>query len=241
MRRGPIKTASKTAEDIRFAPAYTSAEVSRYTHVNPHTLRTWVCGRAHATVRDRRYAPVIHQAENKRPDSLSFINLIEAHVLVALRKGHSISLPKIRKAVDWLRDETGSRHPLAELQIETDGLNVFIRHLGRLISASERGQVVIREVVERFLRRVERDSSGLPTVFYPFTQDNPGDDAPKEVVIAPSIAFGRPTIRGTRIATAIIYERYKAGESLVGLAKDYNLELTPIEEALRCEIERRAA
>ena len=198
-------------------------------------------GRPHPYKDNQHYPSVIKAADRRRQDKLSFINLIETHVLVALRHSYRVPLPKIRTAVQWLRKETGSEHPLAELDIQTDGLDVFIRHVGQIVSASERGQIVIREVVERFLRRVERDAQGLPIHFYPFTHDTPGDECPRDVIMDPNIGFGRPVLHGTRVATAIVFERYTAGESLLDIAKDYELELRPVEEALRCEIERRAA
>ena len=228
-------------DDIRYAPLYRIPEVAAYTRGNLSTLRTWVLGREHASRDGRRYPPVIRVEQVERPDSLSFINLIEAHVLVALRRTHQIPLPKIRDAVLWLRKELDSKHPLAELQIETDGLDVFVRHLNHLISASEKGQVVIRDVMERYLRRIERDAQGLPINFYPFTISDRLGDTPKDIVINPAVAFGRPVVRGTRIATSAIFERYTGGESLLAIAKDYGLELRLVEEALRSEIDQQAA
>ncbi|MEI6166734.1 MAG: DUF433 domain-containing protein [bacterium] len=227
--------------DIRYTPLYRLPEVAMYTHGNLSTLRTWVMGRSHATKDGQKYQPVIKVEQPNRADALSFINLIESHVLVALRRTHQVPLPKIRDAVLWLQQETGSEHPLAELQIETDGLNVFFRHLNQIISASEKGQVVIRDVMERYLRRIERDAKGIPISFCPFTLSDPLRDSQTDIIMDPAVAFGRPVIRGTRIATATILERYKAGEGLTDLSKDYDLEMRLIEEALRCAIDQQAA
>ena len=60
-------------------------------------------------------------------------------------------------------------------------------------------------------------------------------------MINPLVAFGRPVVSGTGIPTAIIAERWKAGESFNDLAKDYGLEREKIEEAIRCEFEMKAA
>ncbi len=227
--------------DIRYEPLYRLPEVAAYTRGNLSTLRTWVMGRPNARNDGRRYPPVIKVQQPDRADAMSFINLIESHVLVALRRTHQVPLPVIRDAVLWLRREMGSDHPLAELQIETDGLHVFFRHLNQIISASEKGQVVIRDVMERYLRRIERDAQGIPVSFFPFTVSDPLHDERTDIVMNPAIAFGRPVIRGTRIATATILERYKAGEGLSDLANDYGLEMRLIEEALRCAIDQQAA
>lgn len=216
---------------------YRASEVAGYTRVPASTLRTWAFGRTSP----KRYPAVIKAADKRNTECLSFINLIEAHVLVALRHTHNVPLKKIKSAVSWLKKETGKEHPLAELEIDTNGLNVFVQHFGDIVSASEQGQIHIREVVEKFLERVERDRHGMPVLFYPFTFDNIDRECPKDVVISPVVGFGRPVVNGTRISTSIIFERYTAGESITEIAKDYDLELRPVEEALRCEIEQRAA
>ena len=53
--------------------------------------------------------------------------------------------------------------------------------------------------------------------------------------------LGRPVLAGTGIATAVIAERYKAGESTAELAQDYGREQAEIEEAMRCERKLEAA
>jgi uncharacterized protein (DUF433 family) len=51
----------------------------------------------------------------------------------------------------------------------------------------------------------------------------------------PTVSFGRPVITGTGIPVSSIYERYKAGDSVVDLAQDFRLEISAVEEAIRCE------
>lgn len=48
---------------------------------------------------------------------------------------------------------------------------------------------------------------------------------------------GRSVIAETGLATRIIAERYKLGESISDLAQDYERPSTEIEEAIRCELE----
>ena len=66
-------------------------------------------------------------------------------------------------------------------------------------------------------------------------------DALKAVEIDPRLSFGRPVLVGTGIPTAVIAERYKAGETIAELAEDYHRTSTEIEEALRCELKRTSA
>jgi uncharacterized protein (DUF433 family) len=57
------------------------------------------------------------------------------------------------------------------------------------------------------------------------------------VVIDPELSFGRPVIAGTGLATEVIADRYKAGESIQELAEDYGRPAEEVEEAIRCELE----
>ena len=61
------------------------------------------------------------------------------------------------------------------------------------------------------------------------------------MVIDPHVSFGRPVLVGTGIPTAVIAERYKAGESIDELAGDYGRGPSEIEEAIRCELWLEAA
>ena len=116
------------------------------------------------------------------------------------------------------------------------------------------GQQVIQEAVEQYLHRVERDFDHTPLRLYPFSAEiklgfgklegKPSDlgDKPKSIVIDPLIAFGRPTLVGTGVPTNVIAGRFKAGEKIGQLSKDYSIEETQIKEALDYEgIIRRAA
>lgn len=111
-------------------------------------------------------------------------------------------------------------HPLANERFETDDVDLFVRRFGELINASRDGQTAIAELLRLHLRRVQHDQVGLAVRLYPFTRSR-HEDQPRVVIIDPAVAFGRPVIAGTGIATASIAERYRAGESIADLAEDY--------------------
>jgi len=167
--------------------------------------------------------------------SLSFVNLVEVHILDAIRREHNIALPKVRTALDYVQRHLDSEHPLADLKFETDGVNLFLARYGQLISVSQAGQLAMKEMLAAHLRRVEHDASGLAVQLYPFIRKRQPDE-PRIIVMDPYVSFGRPTITGTGIATCIVAERYKAGESIDELAGDYGCERDYVEEAVRCEL-----
>lgn len=221
--------------DPRELPAYGISEAAHYLQIPLATLRSWVRGRFYPTENGRKYFHPIITLPDTSLASLSFINLVEAHVLDAIRHEHNLPFPKVRSAVNYVKRQFGSSHPLAEQKFETDGVNLFVSRFERFVSVSEEGQLAMRELIKAHLRRVEHDEAGLAARLYPFTRKD-GLDQPRFVVIDPLISFGRPTIKGTGITTSILAERYKAGDSMDALAQDYGCERAQVEEAVRCEL-----
>lgn len=229
-----MKTTSKFLGDIREQPAYSMQDAARYLHIPYPTLRDWVRG----FPRSKQKA-IIHLPD-KTNNLLSFINLVEIHVLDAIRRDHGISFPKIRKALSFLEKHYPSEHPLADNSFATDGLHLFIEEYGRLINISKDGQEVMRTVLEAYLDRIQRDKHGIPIRLFPFVKKKSVGE-PKRIIIDPSVSFGRPVLAGTGIPTAVIYERFVAGDSTPDLATDYDVDQNKVEDAIRCEQQARAA
>ena len=224
--------------DPREVPAYSLAEAAYYLGIPVATLRSWVLGRDYpVTDGTRRFAPILEIADRKHK-RLSFINLVEAHVLTALRREHAIQLPKVRKAVAYLRNQLQSQHPLADQQFETDELDLFVQKYGQLINITRDGQLAMRNVLQSFLKRVKRDAQGAPVKLYLFVRG--AVEEPFAVVVDPAVSFGRPVLEGTGIPTEILAQRYKAGDSLEALADDYGRPKEEIEEAIRYELLKAA-
>ena len=219
-------------DDLKESPAYTIAEAAHYLSVPAPTIRYWSVGRG-------EYEPLI-VVPRSSPTLLSFLNLSELHILAAIRREHVVSMPKIRRAIEYLKenvlDASDQLHPLISCKLETDGLDLFIEQYGQLISISQGGQTAMRTLISTALTRIARDPQGIPIKLYPFTR-YAVRNAPSMVVIDPALAAGRPVISGTGLATQVIAERWKAGESVNRLAYDYGRREAEIEEALRCEIE----
>ena len=187
----------------------------------------------------KSFKPVIQPAA-RSPVALSFYNLIEAHVLAAIRRKHRVDMPAVRRAIAFLKTQFGSAHPLADHKFETNGVDLFVERYGQLVSVSQGGQLAVRELLQAHLRRIDRDERGFPLRLYPFTRV--GDtDQPRNIVIDPLISFGRAVISGTGITTELVAERFKAGESADELADDYGCARAQIEEAIRCELSLAAA
>jgi len=99
-----------------------------------------------------------------------------------------------------------------------------------LVSATDSGQIVIRELIEASLTRIERDEEGLAARLYAWTHD---PNEPRVVSIDPRVSFGRPTLAGTGITVEVLIDRFNAGDTIAGLAKDYRVSPTKIEDMMR--------
>jgi hypothetical protein len=89
-----LTSAFNRADDLRLQPAYTVAEAAHYVRMPEVTLRSWVSGRLYpVSGQQRRSSPVIH-LDDPKGQYLSFINLVEAHVLGAIRRGTGSSFPR---------------------------------------------------------------------------------------------------------------------------------------------------
>jgi uncharacterized protein (DUF433 family) len=219
--------------DPRELPAYTIREAAHYLQLPVATLKSWVLGRHYPTQTGRKFfAPVI-DLPDKKIGLLSFFNLAEAHVLSAFRRTHDIELRKIRSAMKYVRGRFGSTHPLIDQQFETDGVGLFIEKLGVLVDASAQGQIVM-DTIRPYFRRLEFSGNTVVRL-YPFTRRTI-EDCPRSVFIDPRYSFGRPSLARGHVPTAVIFDRYQAGESIEALAKDYGCEPLDIQEGLRCEI-----
>jgi uncharacterized protein (DUF433 family) len=239
--------------DPRELPLYGFADTARYLKLHVNTLRSWVYGRTYLAENEtRKSLPVIELPDKNKP-LLSFMNLVEVHVLSAITRVHKVQFKKVRLALEYLEEKSLSNHPLADTEFWTDEFDLFVEKSGDLICASRDGQMVMQEVIEQYLLRVDRDVDLSAFRIYPFSKeilfsslkDKPKsilEKAPKNISIDPLVAFGRPTIAGTGVATNVIAGRFKAGEKVEHLAKDYDITENQVQEAVEYEgIARKAA
>jgi len=218
-------------------PNYTVDETSRYLLVPDSTVRYWAIGESGAAPLTTVYS--------RKPVLLSFKNLVELYVLESLRVIHDVGLSRIRRSVEELRIEKPSKYPLADYQLATRGRKIYLEgEQDELINLTASGQHAFKMILDPFLKRVERNAQGIAERLFPFTsrkhQQNP-NQAPRMVVIDPSIAFGMPVLVGSRISTAFLMSRKNGGASISKLARDYGRSEVEIEEAISLEETKIAA
>lgn len=168
------------------------------------------------------------------PLLLSFWNLVEAHVLRALRTEHGVSVRALRQAIDYSQMELHMERLLLSEKLCTDAGEVFLDRYGQLIDLSASGQLAMRRIFQEHLKRVEWDEWRFPVRLYPFITSGTLA-ADHLIMIDPKISFGRPVLASRGISTAAIAGRIDAGEAVDDLAADYDLTAAEIEQAVLYE------
>jgi uncharacterized protein (DUF433 family) len=221
-------------------PRYSVGEAAKYLRMPDTTLKRWVSGRRYPVAsEERHWEGLIHRPDEEDP-RLSFSNLIEAYVLLALRKQFRVKMPEIRISLRYAQEKLGVERILLSKSLRAMKGNVFLEHLGKLINVSRGGQEAIPEILQAYLERIEWEPQDHPVRMFPLTRDD-FHAAPKLVMIDPVVAFGRPIVERRAITTSVIAERFSVGESILEIAEDYALEAFEVEEALRYEALARAA
>jgi uncharacterized protein (DUF433 family) len=219
--------------DVREMPLYSLAEVAYFIGIPKTTLHRWV---RKFKSKKGPLPPLINIADPTNA-MFSFFNLAEAHILSVTVRIHGIRLRTIRDAIDEMKVEnlTNPEHPLLSREFYTDGVDLFVKHLQKRINVSQFGQLGLREIVDSYLQRIERDEEFKPTKLYPAKQTG------KVVCILPTVSSGRPVIDGTGIPVASVWNRYQAGDDVELLAEDYEIPEVQIEGAIQYAEQLRVA
>lgn len=227
-------TSSLKLVDPNELPRYTIPEAAFYLRMSKNTLKSWVAGRSYPVSGGERHWDGLIQRPGEDDPRLSFSNLIEAHVLLAIRRQYRVRMREVRTALEYAREALGIQRILLSPELRVMERNLFLQRLDELINVGKAGQGAMPEILGAYLERIEWDLAGLPTRMFPLTRAD-HLHSPKILTIDPRIAFGRPVVERKAIRTSAISERFKAGESIGDLAEDYDLEVFEVEEAIRYE------
>jgi uncharacterized protein (DUF433 family) len=216
---------------------YSIPEAARLARVPSRTLWNWVHGYRYPSGGRRvRAKPVLEPTPADQTGSLSFTNLTEVLALSGFRQ-LGVSMQKVRRALEYVKQEMKVEHPLATQRILSDGVELFWEYQERardeihLVNIVRGGQKVFSETVMRYLHEIEWGRDDFATRWWPGSGQ--AKDGP--VVVDPRRAFGSPVLVGTGIRTEDVFLRFSAGEPITEIASDYGLTFEQTEAALRAE------
>lgn len=227
-------------DDPRFeVPIYTVAEAARHLGVPESTFRTWSHGYTRSPPSNSPRIPgfvTTHQAPKGHP-VIPFVGLVEGMVAAAFRKA-GVSLQQIRRALIILEEQIGLEHALASRNLFTDGAHILYDYAQREgndeLAVVVTGQRVFSGVVRDYLKRITYATDDYASrLVLPVTS--------KFVIeVDPLRNFGRPRFIHGGAPVAVVLDRFKAGESMGGVAADFGLEQTDIEDVIRAALPEAA-
>ena len=230
----PVSDGMPYLKKINELAAYSAAEAARFLGIPVTTVRAWIRGQPYMIKSGERFFRRVIVPADPESGSLSFGNLIEVFVLNSLRRVHGVPLRNIRSAIERTRKDFRTDHPLSDLDLLTDRTDLFIEQFGEYLNLSKAGQIELKAELVECLRRIDKDSAGIPRRLFP-RKDH------ARIAIDPRINFGRPSIVGSGILTEVVFERFASGEDLDFLAKDYRCERQLIQKAVEYERHSRKA
>ncbi len=232
--------------DIRFTvPLYTSAQAARYVRVPESTYRTWANGYRRVLDGGRRQVtgdPVVTTLPAKRGHpTIPFVGFAESMVLAAFRRA-GVSLQHLRQAIPVLEQEVGVAHALASKRLYTDGAVILYDYaatgsveanVAEELSGLTRvldGQRVFAEVVRDYLRRITYAKDGwADQIVLPFTDRD-------LLRIRPDQASGQPIFVHGRAPLEAVVSRWRAGDRLAEIARDFDVPVDDVEDAVRVTV-----
>jgi len=159
---------------------------------------------------------------------MDFLSLIELYTVMRLRELR-VSFPTIRRARADLAQRLGVDHPFAAQSLFVDEAKLLTENDNLHYELGTNGQIAIRKVLEPFLQRVDFETSTrMAERLHPMGRKH-------QVVVDPRRSFGRPVVDSTAITTEALASLYKGGESIAGLARQFDLEEAAVHDALEFE------
>lgn len=224
--------------DLQDRPVYGFAQVDRILGLKSTTSARWIDG----YTRSGKFYPPVIRTENTGSEIVTWGEFIEARLLAQFRS-EGARVQKMRPAVERLREELGTKYPLASAQTwlavegrelvrqvqEDVGLDrrllLVVTNDQQMIDWSDRAQQFADSLQWNPLK--PRSRTKIVTSLRP-------DPDVKEVEVNPLQRFGEPSTRG--VPTQIIRELYIAGDPIEMIAELYELSRDQVEAALRYEL-----
>ena len=158
--------------------------------------------------------------------ALTFLDLVSLS-LIAVFRAHGVTSAEIRDAHHVLQRVRGWSHPFAMEPIWISGLLIYIRDNNIPIAPTKHWQVAL-DFLDLFVGPVHNLAFG--------ENEHAMSWEPNEgIVLDPKVSFGEPCLKGTRIATQVLWALTAAGDPPERIAQAYQIPISQVEAALAWE------
>ncbi len=158
--------------------------------------------------------------------ALTFLDLVSLR-MIALFRAHGVTSQEIREAHQKLQIARRWSHPFAMEPLWVSGLHIFVRKNNIPLAITKNWQAAF-DFLELFsgpMHNMLFGNNEIPTIWEP----QPG------IVLDPKISFGEPCLKGTRIATQVLWSLVEAGDPPDRVAMAYQLPVEQVEAAIAWE------
>ena len=213
-------------EDVRSIPNYTFLDAARIAGASAGCVRRWV-GSVWQLEHPRRHGPW----------RASYYDVVSSFVVAFLRHRYRYSLHKVRQIYRIGQRHFGIHNIFLHRRLMHDGKYFFLDLPEGLCTVDLRLQYTAKEMVHQHLQHVGYDSDGWVDAFYPLG-DRPGS---AEILVSPSVEYGFPILRRTKIRTSALTSYYLAGDSPEYIMDQFEITRREFNLALRFELGDAAA
>lgn len=208
---------------------YTIAEVARYAQLHPSRVRSWFKVRS-----DRAGSEPVFKSDCEPVQgdfAVSFLDLVDTWIAGQFR-GAGVSMPTIRSAFRRLCDQLETTHAFCHHSLYTDGKRIFV-HTAKAVNDATLTEVVSRQQfflhVKDCLTRMDYSADTNLAKRWRIRD---------RIVIDPAIAFGKPVVSSTGVATFILAKQYLANDRDASVVADlYSVTEDDVEAAVVFEKE----
>lgn len=203
---------------------YSLPEAARLLRVTPARLSNWANGYTYKRKEDLGVKPPVLQTDREQTRVINFRELFELRAVREFRK-LEVKLETIRSIAKRLADELGTDYPFAAQPLFVNGKELVRQHGSDFIQV-DTGQIVMARIED--LRNELDFDDNIVAAWRPRHGEN-------DVVITPSVQFGDPVAKGTRIPTRSILRLFIAEQDLETVAEQFDLTPDQVRHVIEFE------
>jgi uncharacterized protein (DUF433 family) len=220
---------SLSKEEMVGVGLYTPKEAAAYAHgIRPQQLIRWI----HGTQREK---PVITPVFPEHREVITFIDMVQSMAIRDMVNA-GISFPRIRSAVHWIQQ----RHPEIKFPFihnhhtylieTTKDLAILLPHDDEdhvlQVSGKQAGQYVHAKMLDRYLKKLEFNESGVASRYIPHKQHG------RRIVLNPAVRLGQPIIEPCGLLVEAVVDAVKTEGGIEQAAWMYEVDEVDVQIAL---------
>ena len=217
-----------TSKDKVGLGIYSVPEAAYYARLRTQTMRRWLFGNSQGDpVLDPEFGV---SEENQDVSFLDFVQSLAIRSITTSPKSSRIPIQKIRQAVEDAKAMYGIQYPLAmRHKVYQLGNDLVIKTRENEIvgvSGTHRGNKVITEIAEIYMRKIEFGDDGLVNRYKIWGH---GDD---QIVMDPKIRFGEPVFLKYGIPAETLFQAVNSEGNVLNASECHEVPQSAIFTAI---------